>query len=87
VEHAQLLEIVRQTATSRLAELATAPPEECCESILIRDGCYYGRRFVCREWSAIWISDDPRITLHGPQGSSSTEPLSSVQPATRDHAA
>ncbi|MDA1052811.1 MAG: hypothetical protein O3C40_20345 [Planctomycetota bacterium] len=68
MQHAQLLELVRQHVRTTFAAQSVADLDDCCETILIRDGFYCGRCFACDSHRAIWFVEEKVIKFYGPDG-------------------
>jgi hypothetical protein len=85
---AYLHELVRQRFAEYLAsrQVAASPARE---SLLIRDGCYCGRKFQASSCSLVWFVEEKQIKVYGPDGtlwlSSSVDEF--VQPTTIRRAA
>ena len=58
MQHAQVVELVRQIVKQAFAERDVSPLGECCESILIRDGYYCGRCFTWGDHRAVWFMEE-----------------------------
>ena len=58
MQHAQLVERVRQIIKQVFAERGVEPQGELCETILIRDGFYCGRCFTCGDHRAVWFLEE-----------------------------
>ncbi len=76
--HTQLIEAVRRRVARTFAELSAGGADQLCESILIRDGAYCGRRFAAPAGHAIWFVEEDEIKFYDAAGK-----LTSVV-ATRD---
>lgn len=68
MQHAQLLELVRQHVRATFATQGVADLEDCCETILIRDGFYCGRCFACDSHRAIWFVEEHVVKFYGADG-------------------
>ncbi|MBC8350761.1 MAG: hypothetical protein H8E66_02160 [Planctomycetes bacterium] len=68
MQHAQLLESVRQDVRASFTAQGVEDVDDCCETILIRDGFYCGRRFACDSHRAIWFVEEKVIKFYGPSG-------------------
>jgi len=56
--------------------------DDCCETILIREGFYCGRRFACDSHRAIWFLEEQVIKFYGPDGDFlSSQATSELQPS------
>lgn len=65
-----LTQSVRQRVTDLFAEHQSAQPaDRLCESILIRDGYYCGRRFGNGEMEAVWFLEENELKLYASDGS------------------
>ena len=50
--------------------------EDIQETMLIRQGCYCGKRLCCQGFSAIWFVEESQIKLFGAEGQSfGTQPV------------
>lgn len=58
MQHAHLVERVRQVVKEAFAERGVVSFEELCETILIREGYYCGRCFTCGEYRAVWFLEE-----------------------------
>jgi len=63
MHHAQLLELVRQIVRETFASHGTDSLDDWCETILIRDGYYCGRRFTCGDLRAIWFIEENSLKI------------------------
>ncbi len=61
MQHAHLVERVRQIVKDALTERGVTSFEDLCETILIRDGFYCGRCFVCGDYRAVWFLEENAI--------------------------
>ncbi len=68
MQHAELLESIRQLARDAFSNLGAQVPVEISENILIRDEMYCGRRFQCGELHAIWFVEEDEIKIYGDSG-------------------
>lgn len=68
MQHAQILESVRQHVQASFVDQGVDDVEDCCETILIRDGFYCGRCFACDSHRAIWFVEEKVIKFYGPDG-------------------
>lgn len=68
MQHAQLLETVRQRVRATFAAQGVEDVDDCCETILIRDGFYCGRCFACDNHRAIWFVEESAIKFYGEDG-------------------
>ena len=68
MQHAQLLELVRQRVRAAFKAQAVEDIDDCCETILIRDGFYCGRCFACDNHRAIWFVEESVIKFYGTDG-------------------
>lgn len=58
MQHAQLLERVRQMVKEKFTEQGIASLDDFCETILVRDGHYCGRCFTSGDLRAIWFIEE-----------------------------
>lgn len=91
MQHAEVLEAIRQLTRITFAHLGAQVPLEISENILIRDETYCGRRFQCGQLQAIWFVEEDEIKIYGGNGAvvrvmSASEALSSA-PSTHSKAA
>lgn len=63
MQHAQLLERVRQMVRAKFTELGVACFDEFCETILVRDGFYCGRCFTCGDYKAVWFMEEQLLKI------------------------
>ncbi|HUG68553.1 MAG TPA: hypothetical protein VMM76_12440 [Pirellulaceae bacterium] len=68
MQHAQLLESVRQHVRRTFTAQGIEDADDCCETILIRDGFYCGRCFACDSHRAIWFVEENVIKFYGADG-------------------
>jgi hypothetical protein len=68
MQHAQLLTSVRQHVRRTFTAQGVEDLDDCCETILIRDGFYCGRRFTCDSHRAIWFVEEKLIKYYGADG-------------------
>lgn len=68
MQHAELLEAIRQLARHAFSHLGAQLPIEISENILIRNEMYCGRRFRCGELHAIWFVEEDEIKIYGENG-------------------
>lgn len=66
--NSQRLSVVRGLLEAWCRERQPDHAEEMSESILIRDGYYCGRRFVCGALSAVWFAEEDQIKLFDQDG-------------------
>lgn len=60
---------VRQTIRQKLALHGAKLSSVLDESILISNGYYCGRKFVCDEVSAVWFTEENEVKIYGSTGS------------------
>jgi hypothetical protein len=58
MQHAHLLDRVRETVKSAFVAQGLGSVNELCETILIREGFYCGRSFVCDGLRAVWFVEE-----------------------------
>jgi hypothetical protein len=68
MQHAQLLAIVRQQVRTTFTAQGVQDLDDCCETILIRDGFYCGRCFACDSHRAIWFVEENLVKFYGADG-------------------
>ena len=68
MKHAQLIELVRQRVRTTFKAQGVEDIDDCCETILIRDGFYCGRCFACDGHRAIWFVEDSIVKFYGADG-------------------
>lgn len=68
MQHAQLLDTVRKQVRTIFAAQGVADLDDCCETILIREGFYCGRCFACDSHRAIWFVEEKIIKFYGADG-------------------
>jgi hypothetical protein len=61
MQHAQLVERVRQIVRKTFAERGLTSFDDFCETILIREGLYCGRCFACGDFRAVWFLEENAI--------------------------
>ena len=66
--HAQLLAKVRKNVRTIFTAQGVEDVDDCCETILIRDGFYCGRCFACDNHRAIWFVEEKLIKFYGADG-------------------
>ena len=70
MDHTEQLARVRRLVGDRFSQLTDGQLEDFCETILVRDGFYCGRRFACRQWRAEWLVGDAVLRILDWQGNS-----------------
>jgi hypothetical protein len=84
MQHAHLVERVRQIVRDAFAERGVTSFDELCETILIRDGFYCGRCFTCGEFRAVWFLEENVIKFFCREsGLLFTRSASADEPAAR----
>ncbi len=63
------LERTREFVTQVFHELEGGPALPLRETVVVRDGCYCGRRFASAELSAVWFLEEAQVKFYGPDGS------------------
>ena len=58
MQHACLLDQVRETVRATFTAQGLSSLEDFCETILIRDGFYCGRSFTCGGLRAVWFVEE-----------------------------
>lgn len=58
MQHAHLLDRVRETVKTAFVTQGLASLDDFCETILIRDGFYCGRSFTCGGLRAVWFVEE-----------------------------
>jgi hypothetical protein len=58
MQHAHLLDRVRETVRTVFLSQGLTSVDDLCETILIRDGFYCGRSFACGELRAVWFVEE-----------------------------
>jgi hypothetical protein len=61
MQHAHLVERVRQIVKEVFAERGITSFGDFCETILIREGYYCGRCFSCGQFRAVWFLEENLI--------------------------
>ena len=68
--HAQRIDEIRRQVSETFARMDIPDPDRFRESILIRKGSYFGRRFEAEGAYAIWFLEEDEVkfyrTLQGP---------------------
>lgn len=67
MQHTHQLDVIRDVVTQTFVEY-TSPDVEFCESVLIRDGFYCGRRFTSDAVRAVWFAEDNVVKFYGKDG-------------------
>lgn len=62
------IETVRKLVRDRFANQLEGDTEEFCESILVREGVYCGRRFSQGGLEAVWFAEENQLKLYDQQG-------------------
>ena len=75
MEHTQKLDQVRRTVAARFAQLGGTHSADFCETILVREGYYCGRRFSFEDWRAVWFADEEEVKFSDADGS----PIDSIK--------
>jgi len=68
MHHASLLELIRQHVRQSFSRLGASRSEDVCETILIRDGFYCGRRFAVGSYRAVWFLEEHVVKFYGEKG-------------------
>ncbi len=80
MQHAQLLDLVRRHVRATFATQGVQDLDDCCETILIRDGFYCGRCFACDNHRAIWFVEEKVIKYYGADNEFlMSQPIADVQ--------
>ena len=79
MQHAHLLDRVRETVKCAFLAQGLGSVDELCETILIRDGFYCGRSFVCDGLRAVWFVEENVLKFFNRDNS-----LHLTQPASSD---
>ena len=58
MQHAHLLDRVRETVRNVFISQGLATLDDLCETILIREGFYCGRSFTCGGLRAVWFVEE-----------------------------
>ncbi len=61
-------ERIRRLIDQTFVQLGAAASAEPCETILIHDGHYCGRRFSRGDLEAVWFAEENEIKFYGPGG-------------------
>ena len=85
---ASLTTDVRRVVAETFAHLGLSAGAEPCETILIRDGVYCGRRFDAEKGHAIWFLEEEQLKFFKANGTlvQVVEPVAAA-PVTRRRAA
>lgn len=67
MKHTHHLEAIRKVVSRTFAEY-TSDDVEFCESVLIRNGFYCGRRFTGNSVRAVWFAEDNVVKFYGKDG-------------------
>ncbi len=65
MQHSELLELVRQHVRATFTTQGVEDLDDCCETILIRDGFYCGRCFAYDSYRAIWFVEENVVKFYG----------------------
>ena len=65
MQHSELLELVRLHVRATYATQGIEDLDDCCETILIRDGFYCGRCFAYDSHRAIWFVEENVVKFYG----------------------
>ncbi len=68
MQHASILDSVRQTVRDVFGQLGAGPSIRMTEHILICEDLYCGRRFRCGAFEAVWFIEEAQIKVYGAQG-------------------
>ena len=68
--HSRQLDRVRSVVTDRFGQLGGEGAENYCETILVRDGCYCGRRFAHEDLRAVWFAEESVVKFSDASGNS-----------------
>jgi len=68
MQHADLLDAVRRQVREVFKKQGAVNLDDCCETILIRDGFYCGRCFNFGNRRAIWFVEEKVIKFYGEDG-------------------
>ncbi len=66
--YAYLTEEIRRHVRRRFETLGAESQVEVVETILIRDGCYCGRRFECDGCMAVWFVEEHQVKFYDREG-------------------
>ncbi|MCA9268797.1 MAG: hypothetical protein KDA41_10020 [Planctomycetales bacterium] len=60
---------IRRRVRDRMRQFGAREDAEFSETLLVRNGCYCGRRFHMDGLSAVWFVEEDELKIYGPQGS------------------
>ena len=63
--HVQTVRQLTMQTLTELGSLSVAPPRE---TLLIRDGNYFGQRFERDDFRAVWFVEENQLKFYGPDG-------------------
>jgi hypothetical protein len=69
MRHTALTADIRHLVTEKFVQLGLSCGAELCETILVRDGLYCGRRFDAENGHAIWFVEEEQIKFFRASGS------------------
>ena len=62
------LDRIRRHVEEAFRQLGSPCPKAFREIILVNDGHYCGRRFVCEDLEAVWFIEEAEVKFYGPDG-------------------
>ena len=68
MDHSQQLDIVRRVVRRSLEANGLQAANETCETILVREGYYCGRRFHCGGHRAVWFLEEQVVKFYDSDG-------------------
>lgn len=84
MDSARLVEQIRTTIRDTFRALGGAPDAVPRESVLIRDGCFCGRRFEADGLQAVWFAEEGEIKFFDRSGARAC--VVALREPTRPHA-
>jgi hypothetical protein len=84
MQHSQQLERIRQLVSEIFRAHGVEEEDATVEKILIRDGFYCGRCFVCDGFRAVWFIEEKSVKFYRPGGDFLCSLLVEMQPDQRE---
>ncbi len=66
--HSEFYKHIRQLICNKFSSHGAIQTEDIQETILIKDGFYFGRRYVCNDLQATWFIEENQVKLRGNSG-------------------
>ncbi len=68
MQHATLLDKVRELVSQTFVAHDLADASDYCETLLVREGFYCGRCFTCDTMRAVWFAEEDVVKFYGADG-------------------